>query len=105
MAQNLLRLQWHSMSLYPAGSFTRDIPVQATVTYPQGWTAASGLPSTANGSVYRYQATDYDTLVDSPVLAGRYYKKWALSPRVNLNVFADNAAELAAPPEQIAAHE
>jgi len=105
MSQNLLRLQWNSMSLYPAGYFTRDIPVQATVTYPQGWTAASGLPSTANGSVYRYQATDYDTLVDSPVLAGRYYKKWALSPRVNLNVFADNAAELAATPEQIAAHE
>jgi predicted metalloprotease with PDZ domain len=104
MSQNLLRLQWNSMSLYPAGYFTRQIPVQATVTYPQGWAAASGLPSTANGSVYRYQATDYDTLVDSPVLAGRYYKKWALSPRVNLDVFADNAAELAATPEQIDAH-
>jgi predicted metalloprotease with PDZ domain len=105
MSQNLLRLQWNSMSLYPAGYFTRQIPVQATVTYPTGWSAASGLPSTATGSVYRYQATDYDTLVDSPVLAGRYYKKWALSPRVNLDVFADNAAELAATPDQIAAHE
>ncbi|WP_242149038.1 M61 family metallopeptidase [Sphingomonas sp. BAUL-RG-20F-R05-02] len=104
MSQNLLRLQWNSMSLYPAGYFTRDIPVQATVTYPTGWAAASGLPATANGSVYRYQVTNYETLVDSPVLAGRYYKKWALSPRVNLNVFADNAAELAATPEQIDAH-
>ncbi|SDA36752.1 M61 family metallopeptidase [Sphingomonas sp. NFR15] len=105
MSQNLLRLQWNSMSLYPAGYFTRQIPVQATVKYPDGWTAASGLPSTATGSTYRYQPTNYEVLVDSPVLAGRYYKKWALSPRVNLDVFADNAAELAATPEQIAAHE
>ena len=105
MSQNLLRLQWNAMSLYPAGYFTRQIPVQATVKYPAGWTAASGLPSTATGSTYRYQPTNYEVLVDSPVLAGRYYKKWALSPRVNLDVFADNAAELAATPEQIAAHE
>ncbi|CAN5313597.1 M61 family metallopeptidase [soil metagenome] len=104
MSPNMLRLQWNSMSLYPAGYYTRQIPVKATVTYPEGFVAASGLPSTARGSTYRYAPTNYEVLVDSPVLAGRYYKKWPLSPRVNLDVFADNAAELAATPEQIAAH-
>src|SRR5258706_2035993 len=44
MGPDILRLQWNSMSLYPAGYFTRQIPVTATVKYPTGWAAASGLP-------------------------------------------------------------
>ena len=104
MGPDIMRLQWNSMSLYPAGYFTRQIPVKATVKYPAGWAAASGLPSKAVGSTYTYEPTNYEVLVDSPVLAGRYHRKWALSPRVNLNVFADNEAELAATPEQIDAH-
>jgi predicted metalloprotease with PDZ domain len=104
MTPDMLSLQFNSMSLYPAGYFTRQIPVKATVRYPDGWTAASGLPSRAAGSTYTYETTNYEVLVDSPVLAGRYYKKWALSPRVNLNVFADSPEELVATPEQIEAH-
>lgn len=102
---NLMNLQFQSMSLYPAGYFTRRIPVEATVTYPDGWTAVSGLPATQEGAVYTYTPTNYQVLVDSPVFAGRYYREWALSDRVDLNVFADNAAELAAAtPEMIDAH-
>jgi predicted metalloprotease with PDZ domain len=104
VGRDIMRLQWNSMSLYPAGYFTRQIPVKATVKYPEGWHASSGLPSKATGSTYSYDKTNYEILVDSPVLAGRYYKQWELSPRVNLNVYADNAAELAATPEQIDAH-
>lgn len=101
---NMLSLQWNSMSLYPAGYFTRGIPIEATVTYPEGWTAASALPAKASGNVYRYERTSYETLVDSPVIAGRYYKAFSLTPRVTLDVVADNATELAAKPEHIAAH-
>lgn len=104
MTPNLLSLQWNSMSLYPAGYFTRQIPVQATVTYPTGWTAASALPSTVNGPVYAYEPTNYEVLVDSPVVAGRYYKAFALSPRVTLDAFADNPAELVAKDDQVEAH-
>ncbi|MGC6400192.1 M61 family metallopeptidase [Sphingomonas sp. FW199] len=104
MAPKMLNLQPNSMSLYPAGYFTRNIPVSMTVTYPDGWTARSGLPATNRGSVYSYQTTDYDTLVDSPVFAGAYFKEWALSDRVDLNVFADNPKELEAKPEHIEAH-
>jgi predicted metalloprotease with PDZ domain len=104
MGPDILRLQWNSMSLYPAGYFTRQIPVKATVKYQDGWHASSGLPSKSVGSVYTYEPTNYEVLVDSPVLAGRYYRQWPLSPRVNLDVYADNAAELAATPEQIELH-
>lgn len=100
----LLNLQWEQVSLYPAGYFVRNIPVKATVTYPDGWSAASGLPATAKGSVYSYKTTDYETLIDSPVFAGLYYKEWKLSDDVDLNVFADSPDQLEAKPEQIEAH-
>lgn len=101
---DLMRLQWINTTLYPAGYFSRDIPVAATVKYPEGFTAVSAVPSTHTGQTYRYQTTNYEVLADSPVLAGRYYKAYPLTPRVTLDAFADKPEELVAQPEQIAAH-
>ena len=101
---DLMRLQWISQSLYPAGYFVRRIPVTATVKYPAGFTAVSAVPATRIGSTYRYQPTNYEILMDSPVLAGRYYKAWPLSDRVTLDTFADRPEQLAATPVQIDAH-
>jgi predicted metalloprotease with PDZ domain len=100
----MLRLQWISTSLYPAGYFTRRIPVAATVKYPAGWTAYSGLPAKKVGESYVYETTNYEVLADSPVLAGRYAKQFELSPRVFLDVVADTPDQLEATPEQIEAH-
>ncbi|WP_294245525.1 peptidase M61 [uncultured Sphingomonas sp.] len=101
----MISLQPNSVSLYPAGYYTRQIPIQMTAIFPTGWTAAGAVPAKASGSTYTYDTTNYEILVDSPVLAGKYGKVFPLSPQVNLNVFADNAAELNAKPEQIAAHQ
>ncbi len=104
IAPAMLNLQFEQVSLYPAGWFTRRIPIQATVTYPEGWTAVSGLPAKKQGGSYVYDKTDYETLIDSPVFAGRNYREFKLSDRVDLNVFADDPKELDARPEQIEAH-
>ena len=104
MTPTMISLQPNSVSLYPAGHYTRGIPVEMSVTYPDGWTAAGAIPATHSGSTWRYQPTNYEILVDSPILAGRYYKEWALTPRVDLNVFADDPAELNATTAQIDAH-
>lgn len=101
---DLLRLQWITTSLYPVGYFVRDIPIAATVKYPDGFTAVAAVPSTRTGSTYRYQTTSYEILMDSPVVAGRYYKAWPLTDRVTLDTFADKPEELAATPAQIDAH-
>ncbi|MEA1083267.1 MAG: M61 family peptidase [Sphingomonas sp.] len=101
---NLISLQPNSVSLYPAGYFTRQIPIQMTVKFPTGWTAAGAVPAKVAGSTYAYDKTNYEVLVDSPMLAGRYGKTWPLSDRVKLNVFADSPELLAAKPEQIDAH-
>lgn len=105
MTPAMLNLQWQSVSLYPAGYYVRNIPVQASVTWPAGWQAATALrPASTSGATVTYQATDYDTLVDSPVFAGRYFKSVALSPKVALNMVADETANLAFTPAQIDAH-
>ena len=105
VTRNMLSLQTITTSFYPAGYFVRQIPVKATVKYPDGWTASSALNAKVTGSTYSYEPTNYEIYIDSPILAGRYYKKWALSDRVNLNVYADTQKELdSATPEMIEAH-
>src|SRR3546814_9322197 len=39
----MMNLQWEQVSLYPAGYFTRNIPVQLEVTLPEGWTGVAAL--------------------------------------------------------------
>ncbi len=105
MTPVMLNLQWEKMSLYPSGHFTRRINVQANVTYPPGWSAATSLNvASRSGSRLSYAPVPYETLVDSPVFAGRYYRREDLGHNVALNVFADEPGDLAATPAQIEVH-
>ncbi|ASK89217.1 M61 family metallopeptidase [Sphingorhabdus sp. SMR4y] len=105
MAPSMLNLRWHQVSLYPAGYYVRQIPVEATAIYPDGWQAASALrPKSASGGTISYEKTDYDTLVDSPVFAGRYFQTHQLTSRVHLNIVADDAKFLKPKKDQIAPH-
>jgi len=100
----MLNIQWESVSLYPAGYYTRQIPIQATVTYPDGWQAATALRGRKTGSTVAYETIDYEALQDSPVFAGLYFKPVDLGHNVTLNIVADDADELDAKPDQIARH-
>lgn len=100
----MLNIQWEAVSLYPAGYYSRQIPVQATVTYPDGWQAATALRGTRTGSTVAYETIDYEALQDSPVFAGRYFKPVDLGRNVTLNIVADDADELEAKADQIARH-
>jgi len=102
---DIINLQWQDVSLYPAGWYTRRIPVSASVTWPTGWKAATALrAASVSGNIVRYQPVDYETLVDSPVFAGRHFRAVPLAPNVTLNMVADAAKYLAATPAQIEAH-
>jgi predicted metalloprotease with PDZ domain len=105
MTPDMLNLQWEKMTLYPAGYYVRDIPVRASVTLPQGWQAATSLDvAERNGDTITYRPASYETLVDSPIFAGRYFRTIPLAADVNLNIVADRAQDLEATPEQIAVH-
>ncbi len=101
----MLDLQWEAVSLYPAGYFTRQIPVAATVTYPKGWRAATALrPTATSGDTVTYATVSYDVLIDSPVLAGRYFRRDDLGQGVTLNTVADSARELVVPSAVLQRH-
>ena len=106
MTPDMSSIEWIANSLYPAGYYTRDIPVQASVIVPSGWHVATALrPSRVTATRVDYPVTNYQILTDSPLIAGAHYRAFPLSPDVTLDVIADNDAELAAKPEMIAAHQ
>jgi predicted metalloprotease with PDZ domain len=96
------------VSLYPAGYYTRRIPVSASVTYPAGWQAATALRPAAGapkiGNTVTYQTVSYETLQDSPVFAGKYFRKDDLGLGVTLNSFADDPKELVVPADVLQKH-
>ena len=106
---DILGIQWQSLTMYPAGYATRRIPIQTTLTLPAGWQYGSALEEAERkGDVVTFKTTDVETFVDSPLFAGRYFKRFDLDPGgkvpVHLNVVADNAEALEAKPEQIELH-
>ena len=98
VTQKMSNLQWETVSLYPAGFFTRRIPVSATVTWPANWQAATALrPIKTAGDTITYATVPYDVLQDSPAFAGKYVRKDDLGQGVVLNTFADSPKDLIAP--------
>lgn len=102
---DMLNLQWWDMTLYPAGYYTRRIPINATVILPAGWEAATALPLLhREDNRFVYETTDIETLVDSPMFAGRHYRVESLGHDTQLHLFGDTPAELAATDEQLERH-
>ena len=65
------------------------------MTWPKGWQAATALrPASANGNTVTYATVNYEVLVDSPVFAGKYFRRDDLGQGVVLNTVADTAKEL-----------
>ena len=101
----MANVQWESVSLYPAGYFTRQIPVVATLVLPAGWQAATALrPTASEGNRITYGEVNYETLQDSPVFAGLHFRKDDLGHGVTLNTVADSADELKIPADVLAKH-
>ncbi len=102
----MMNIQWEQVSLYPAGYYTRAIKLIPSVTLPAGWTGVAALDGgRQTGNKITYAETDYETFIDSPMFAGKHFKKWDLGNQVTLNIWADEGKYLeAAKPEYIAAH-
>jgi len=102
MTPEMLNLQWEKMSLYPAGHYVSRIRIRPTVTFPEGWTAATALKGMAQqGNRVSWAETDYETLVDSPIFAGAHFRKWNLGHDVELEAVADEPSQLALSAENL----
>ena len=110
MTQEMISLQWNSNSLYPAGYYAKQIPTQVTVRFPAGWGYATGMETeTKTDSSVTFKVTDYDTVMDSPLILGKYFKTWDITPAgtdapVRLNVAADRPEQLNASDAVITIH-
>jgi predicted metalloprotease with PDZ domain len=105
----MLNLQWLQVTMYPAGYYTRQIPIDASVKLPDGWKLATALETAkTDGATTTFKTTTVETLVDSPIFAGKYFKSIDLDPTgpvpVRLNLVADSPELLEAKPEQIQIH-
>ncbi len=109
MAPAMLNLQWNTVTLYPAGHAARRIAFAPKVKLPEGWRYATALrASAADGATVSFGPVDLDTLVDSPMFAGRHFREIDLAPGAavpfKLNIVADRADQLAATDAHIALH-
>jgi predicted metalloprotease with PDZ domain len=109
ITREMLRLNWYATALYPAGHFARQIQVEARLTLPPGWELGTALEhaSTSSG-VTVFKSVSFETLLDSPVIAGKHFKKIDLDPggrsRVTLNVMADEPEFLNVTPKVLEIH-
>jgi predicted metalloprotease with PDZ domain len=76
---NMVIVNWNRVLLYPAGSTSDDVAVKPSIQLPDGWSFGTALPGPklSGGSVSFDQVT-LTTLVDSPLDAGRFFKRLVL---------------------------
>lgn len=104
MTPAMMNLQWEKLSLYPAGYYVRQIPVTTELRIPAGWTAYTALRGKEAGGRTTYETVAYDTLVDSPVFAGKHGQSILIGKDVRLNIVGDTEAAIAPTDEQVQFH-
>jgi predicted metalloprotease with PDZ domain len=109
MTPEMLDLQWNGVALYPAGYYSRDITVEPALKLPEGWQFGTALETAStSGATTTFKPVTFNTLVDSPLYAGHYFKRFDLDPGgvapVHLDVIADRPDQLNAPQEALDAH-
>ncbi|MBK9572919.1 MAG: M61 family metallopeptidase [Rhodoferax sp.] len=109
MTPEIIGLQWNTVVLYPAGHDASAIQVRPSARLPRDWKLASALDERAReDDRVHFEDVTLETLVDSPLWAGKYTQRVALdtegSAPVYLNLFADSPTSLKASTEQLDAH-
>jgi len=107
LTPDVVAVAWQRLILYPAGWYTRNISIAATLTLPAGLRPFTSLTvERSDGPTTRFGRTTLEKLLDAPVLAGRYADRVPLvmdrPGAVSLDIVALRPSDLAVPPERIA---
>ncbi len=97
-------ISWNTVLLYPAGFSSDDLTYTASLRLPAGWKFGTSLQvTTQSGEQIQFAPVSLTMLVDSPVISGQYFRTVPLTsgqtPPAEMNIAADSAAALDAPPE------
>ena len=75
-----LRLAWNTVVLYPLGIDKRELMIEPSVVLPAGWKQGSSLHVTSeSGSRLNFAAISLERLIDSPLIAGEFYRSVPLA--------------------------
>jgi len=97
-------LSWNQVLLYPKGYKAHELTFEPSLRLPAGWKYGTALPGAKqNGDTIEFAPATLNTLVDSPVIAGKYFRAIQLTPGQDppheMDIAADSEAALAMPPE------
>ncbi|MGC2186449.1 MAG: M61 family peptidase [Terriglobales bacterium] len=97
-------INWNDLLLYPAGWPSDDLTYAASLRLPADWKFGTSLAVTSqSGGEIKFAPVSLTMLVDGPVITGEYLKVVPLNagqtPPVEMDVAADSAAALDAPPD------
>jgi predicted metalloprotease with PDZ domain len=92
-------LNWNQVLLYPKGWNIRELTFLPSLRIPAEWKFGTALPiEKVSGETIDFKPVALNTLVDSPVLTGRYFRVVELTPGQTpsheIDMAADNADDL-----------
>ncbi|HEY0308736.1 MAG TPA: hypothetical protein VGB94_11295 [Acidobacteriaceae bacterium] len=97
ISDHQMLLAWSDAVLYPRGIDKKELMVEASVILPATWKQGSSLTVTseADGRV-NFAPTSLERLIDSPVLAGEFYRAVPLASKwpAELNFTGDSQAAI-----------
>jgi predicted metalloprotease with PDZ domain len=98
---------WNQLLLYPQGKPSDELVYHARLRLPAGWHYGTALPVTSDkAETIDFAPVSLTTLVDSPLIAGQYFRVVPLASEQNtsaeIDMVADSAAALEMSPELVA---
>ena len=95
----LLDLSWNQLLLYPQTTNALRTEFAASLKLPDGWKFGTALAGAKIvGEKINFAPTSLETLIDSPVIAGEFFRTVELTPKESvahsLHLVADTAAAL-----------
>jgi predicted metalloprotease with PDZ domain len=94
---NLALLSWNTLLVYPAKTNAADVMVTPSIKLPSGWKFGTALEAAATPTSFK--TVSLEQLIDSPVLAGHWFREIDLAPDVTPKHYLDLAGD---GPEDIA---
>jgi len=97
-------LSWNQVLLYPEGYSADQLTFEPSLRIPDGWKFGTALPGPKQkGDTIDFASVPLNTLVDSPVITGHYFRAIQLTPGQTpsneIDIASDSSAALAMTPE------
>jgi predicted metalloprotease with PDZ domain len=102
-SENLALLSWNTLLVYPDGTNASDVMFTPSITLSTNWKFGTALDTSlyeAMGAISHatFKTVSLEQLIDSPLLAGRYFREIPLAPEITPKHYLDMAAD---GPEQV----